>query len=754
VSQAESPSKVSKSQQVVMTLPPTLGAMVQVVQPALDRLAIGEPGLRLLVLVPDADTAHALAAAVRPAADTPPLLVPVTSPARGVRLLGQAPVALVGSPREIAALLPSGQLKLEGLAQFLLLQADLTLALADAADVEAIAADLPKELPRTLTTTVETEHVAGFIKAYLKRPRRVGEDVVPDDARPLSIQYVPVTAHTRALALRRVLDHANAPSVIVVAEDEEGRDEAAGALRVLGYPATPESHVRAEAATATEHSVLRVLWDVPATRAALENALAHAPTQTVVLCEPRQVAHLRALLAGGSLAQLVPTESLAEAERREAQRTAQVTAVLAGGLSVAELRAVEGLLAEYDAIAIAAAALRLLDQEQATVRALRIGVTTATPKVKAEPAAAPAAAPRVRAARAAEPAPGDAPAGDATATPSGDAGAAPAPMDGTETIEQDEAAAPLPRASRRSEPATTTGVDEWKLVWINVGARDGATPASLVGAITGESGLDRGVIGAIDLRDTHALVEIAADNAEQVVGALTGSVIRGRDVTARIDQVGGRIERPTRGAPRGGRDDRGPRSGGAGRPFQRREEGGFGGGRPSFGRDDRAPRGGGGGRPFQRRDDGDAPRGRPFQRREDGGAGGGRPFQRREEGGFGGGRPFQRDDRGPRGGGGGAPRPFQRRDDGDAPRGRPFQRREEGSGGGRPFQRDDRGPRGGAGGGTGGGYPRRDRDESGAPPRRGFDRRPDDFAERAERLQRSRRPAPGGRRPFTRPDEA
>lgn len=752
MSQAESPAKVSKSQQVVMSLPPTLGAMVQVVQPALDRLAIGEPGLRLLVLVPDADTAHALAAAVRPAADTPPLLVPVTSTARGVRLLGQAPVALVGAPREIASLLPSGQLKLAGLAQFLLLQADLTLALADAADVEAIVADLPKELPRTLTTAVETDAVAAFVKSYLKRPRRVGDDVVADDARPLSIQYVPVASHTRALALRRVLDHANAPSAIVVANDENGRDEAAAALRVLGYAATPESHVRAEAGTATEHSVLRVLWDVPATRAALEGALSHAPTQAVVLSEPRQIAHLRALLAGGSLAQLVLTESLADAERREAQRTAQLTAVLAGGLSVAELRAVEGLLAEHDAIEIAAAALRLLDQELATVRALRIGVTTATPKPKAEatPAPAQAPAPRARASRAADvtnDATMDTPSADAPAT--ADAASDAAPLQPIERIEQDEAPAPLPRASRRNEPATTTGIDEWKLVWINVGARDGATPASLVGAITGESGLDRGVIGAIDLRDTHTLVEIAADNAEQVVGALTGSVIRGRDITARIDQVGGRIERAGRdgrGAPRGGRDDRGPRSGG--RPFQRREDGGFGGGRPSFTRDDRGPRGGGGARPFQRRDEGDAARGRPFQRRDDGGAGGGRPFQRRDEGGFGGGRPFQRDDRGPRGGGSGGARPFQRRDDGDAPRGRPFQRREEGSGGGRPFQRDDRGPRGGAGGG----YPRRDRDDSGAPPRRGFDRRPDDFAERAERLQRSRRPAPGERRPFTRGD--
>nr|MCU0627438.1 DbpA RNA binding domain-containing protein [Gemmatimonadaceae bacterium] len=586
--------------------------------------------------------------------------------------------------------------------------------LASAADLEAIAAELPKELPRTVATTVETEAVTAYVKAHLKRPRRVGEDVIPDDARPLAAQFVPVTAETRAIALRRVLDTVNAPSTIVAVADDAAEAAATHALQVLGY--TDAALARTARGAVGEHSTLRVVWDVPATRAALEDAMGGAPAQVVVLAEPRQVAHLRALLAGGALTQLVLTDIADEATRAATARTAQLRTVLAGGVTVGELRAVESLLAEHDAIAIAAAAIRLLDHEQATVRALRIGVTTVQPKVKAIEAtpaieAEPAPAPRKRAAKA--PASDEAPA----AAPTSDADVPAASDD--EAMHPLAATTPLPRNSRRAEPATTTGVDEWRLVWINVGERDGATPSSLVGAITGESGLDRGVIGAIDLRDTHTLVEIAADQAERVVKAITGSVIRGRDVSARIDQVGGRIERAPRAGGRGG--DRGaPR------------------GRPSFGRRDEGGAPPRGGRPFARRDDGDAPRGRPFARRDEGDAPRGRPF-RRDEGDAPRGRPFRRDD-----GGAPRPRPFARRDEGDAPRGRPFARRDEGDAPrGRPFRRDE--------GDAPRGRPFARRDEAGSDrPRRGFDRRPpgNDFAERAERLQRSRRPAPGARRPL------
>jgi ATP-dependent RNA helicase DeaD len=90
-------------------------------------------------------------------------------------------------------------------------------------------------------------------------------------------------------------------------------------------------------------------------------------------------------------------------------------------------------------------------------------------------------------------------------------------------------------------------------------------PGDLVGAITGEAGVTRESIGKIELRENHALVEIASADAERVATALTGTMVRGRRVVARVDKGReGRGDRPDRGgrgdrSPRGFRSDRGDR---------------------------------------------------------------------------------------------------------------------------------------------------------------------------------------------------
>jgi ATP-dependent RNA helicase DeaD len=103
--------------------------------------------------------------------------------------------------------------------------------------------------------------------------------------------------------------------------------------------------------------------------------------------------------------------------------------------------------------------------------------------------------------------------------------------------------------------ATTSAASPaaWTRVFVGAGARDRITAGDLVGAIANTAGISREQIGRIELRDTHALVDIASAEAEKVVGALSGTSIKGRRAVARIDR--GR-EGGAR-APRGGRDDRG-----------------------------------------------------------------------------------------------------------------------------------------------------------------------------------------------------
>ncbi len=733
--------KVTRSQQVVLTAAPTVAAMVSLVQPALDRLTAGEPGVHLLVLVPDADTALAVAQAVLPADDAAPVLVPVTSAARGARLMAKPPAAIVAAPSDLAALLPSGLLKLDAVSQLLVLQADLTLALTDEPSITTLMTELPKDIARTVTMAAETDAVTAFAKSYMKRPRRVGDDVVTDGSAPLSLQYVLVSDSTRPTTLRRVLDAVNAVSAIVVAPEAAQVAEAHAALRALGYD-TANGDVKATGGAVETHSALRVLYDVPPTRAALDAALGGHPVQVIALVTPRQVAHLRSLLTGGSLTYFVLPDTMAQAIGRDGARMGELRKILAEGVSARELAALEPLLQDNDALEIAAAALRLLERERETAKALRIGVTTAQPKEVKRALAATAAQ-------------------ESAIVP-------------IESLAPERAAAaPAPTAPAPAAPRAEGPPPEFQVLWFNIGSDDGATASSFVGAITGESGLDRSVVGSIDLRDSHTLVEVSGAHAEQIVAAMNASTMRNRQVIAKIDRAG-----PMRGsmaASRGGPQRRGSndRAGGGfsrdrgdrparpsfsrderparssfsrdDRPARPPREGGFSRderpARPSFSRDDRParpPREGG----FSR----DERPARPAFSRDD------RPARPPREGGFSRderpARPaFSRDDRParpPREGG------FSRDD-------RPARPPREGG-----FSRDDRSssrpPRSGAfsrderpARPSSGGFTRAPR-EGGAPTGRGFTRdqseRPsgprtegNDFAERAERLRNSRKPS-------------
>jgi ATP-dependent RNA helicase DeaD len=77
-----------------------------------------------------------------------------------------------------------------------------------------------------------------------------------------------------------------------------------------------------------------------------------------------------------------------------------------------------------------------------------------------------------------------------------------------------------------------------------VGERDGLRAGDLLGAITGEAGVDGRSVGKIDIHESHTLVEVHDGVARTVIKALNGTTIRGRAVRADFD-------RPRRGpAPR------------------------------------------------------------------------------------------------------------------------------------------------------------------------------------------------------------
>ena len=187
-------------------------------------------------------------------------------------------------------------------------------------------------------------------------------------------------------------------------------------------------------------------------------------------------------------------------------------------------------------------------------------------------------------------------------------------------------------------------------VYVGVGRRSGVRPGDLVGAIANEAGIDAGRIGAINIAEKFAIVEVPSGDADAVIAALRETTIRGERPVVRYDD--GTTSYPSRRDTReyDRTQDRAPE-----RSFDR----GFDRGgpprdrapRPSFDREERPARSGGGryfdrperpARPYggersEERGGHDRPADRP--RRFDGGD---RPGRGGRDGGF---------DRGPRRGG-------------------------------------------------------------------------------------------------------
>jgi ATP-dependent RNA helicase DeaD len=104
------------------------------------------------------------------------------------------------------------------------------------------------------------------------------------------------------------------------------------------------------------------------------------------------------------------------------------------------------------------------------------------------------------------------------------------------------APSPAPAAAPEA-PATSK-------IFVGIGKKDGATVNDLVAVLTKEVRVERTRIGRVELKDAYALVEIPAQEAERIAGALNGTTIRRKRVTARVDRGPAHPTRPGRPARR------------------------------------------------------------------------------------------------------------------------------------------------------------------------------------------------------------
>jgi hypothetical protein len=354
----------ARSSNVAYLVPSTWAEIAARVAPLVARVDHAAAGPQVLVLVPSESDATELgrALAALPAA-AGSRIAPVATPRRAKRLVAtEAPHVLIGTPAAVSALIAASAVRLEHVAGVVVAAADDLER--DAALVEQVLAEIPRDAARHLTAATATEFVERLLTAYMHGARRIlPTEAVAAAGHALPIEVRVVSAGAAATGLGEVMEDVDAPSVAVVAADERHAAAVRDELATLGLGGA--AFVREAADGQTQGAALAILVGAP-TSAVVDAVYAAAPARIVALCTVRE----RATLAsrGYTVGPWRPAATLADAAQAEEARREELRRVLRGGLPTREMLALEPLLADYDALAIAGAALALLDRTRESAR--------------------------------------------------------------------------------------------------------------------------------------------------------------------------------------------------------------------------------------------------------------------------------------------------------------------------------------------------------------------------------------------------
>ena len=361
--QSERPATgVSRSQHVLHVVPQLWDAIIPVLTGALERVDPDAAEPQLLVVTPDNDAAMEVArlAAGLESAEGRRIL-PVSEGGRAARLLRARPApVVVGSAGALAELVGATALKLTGLKAVLLVWADEIVERTPSETLDTLFTDVPREAARLATAGAETPELEAFVERQMFRARRASDAPAAAEGAPIDVEVLSAPAGARATTLARLLDELDPPSAAIVARDGATAEEAQATLDLLGY--TDDGDVRVVEDAPEEAVALAVLYDAPREREELDAVRAVGAQRIVVFATAREASHLRGLLAGGKARPLQLGATAKKAREREERLRGELRAQLEAGIAARDLIALEPLTAEYDALEIAAAALRLMER--------------------------------------------------------------------------------------------------------------------------------------------------------------------------------------------------------------------------------------------------------------------------------------------------------------------------------------------------------------------------------------------------------
>ncbi|MHB8838797.1 MAG: DEAD/DEAH box helicase family protein, partial [Gemmatimonadaceae bacterium] len=376
---------VGRNTSVAHFLAPHWGRIADRLAPVIDRDG-GDPGSGpvALLCVPDSGAAVELAAALRTARPAIARILPVTDASRAARVLKTygAPIVIT-TPADAERMLAASALPLDGVQVVALVCAEEF----DADQLATVMSSVPKDARRVLVASEATPMVEILLERYFHKAHRLADDAAAETT-PAPVQYVCVRSLEAADAVPAILDDLDPPSATVVSANAAAVH---AALAAYGYPAD-NGMVQVSDGAAPQNVALVIFAGLPAP-AAFEAAMAAQPGRAVALIAPRQLGALRRLAGSGSVTPFMTRRATSAARAQEERLRKELRAVLVGSYPAHEIVSLEPLLAEYDGVELAGAALRLLDTARSAAAA-PVEALAATPASVSISDRAPRSAPR------------------------------------------------------------------------------------------------------------------------------------------------------------------------------------------------------------------------------------------------------------------------------------------------------------------------------------------------------------------------
>ena len=364
---AKEPTGVTRGQNVVHVMPLDWSAAGDALASVIDRIDTSRAETQLLVVTSDAENAAAAAEAIVAAAGERAITVmAATASPRAARLLkASAAHVVAGAPAELVTLTQGSALKSEAIRGVVFAWLDPILETPEAAPLENLLGELPKDGARIVLASELTPAYEALIERYARRARRATEAPADEQAKSLSAEYVSSSPTSRGVSLRRLLDALDLPRAELYARTPSVRAEASTIARSLGYPADAVRITSGETPSAATNDPL-VLLELPKSKEDMGALVGTGARKLYAIVQPSQLASLRSLLGGGTVTPMPLVEAAERARGKDAALRASLRDVLTSGDVRREVLALEPLLSEFDGIEIAAAALRMLEQQRGT----------------------------------------------------------------------------------------------------------------------------------------------------------------------------------------------------------------------------------------------------------------------------------------------------------------------------------------------------------------------------------------------------